>query len=138
MHSYPHSTHDVLVHNCRILKSIDDVVSIRTEWDRLWVAARAGYSLSFSYVYESWNTIHRPQGAELCCVVLIANDRLLAALPMVLLRGKLCKSAAICTPEAAEGCDILVARTTTSQAIANALLKKLLISARPESSTSTS
>jgi CelD/BcsL family acetyltransferase involved in cellulose biosynthesis len=132
MHSYRHSAHDTLPHSYRILKSIDDVVSIRTEWDRLWVCARAGYSLSFSYVYESWNTILRPQGAELCCVVLIENDRLLAALPMVLLRGKVCKCASICTPAAAEGCDILVERSTTSQAIANALLEKLLISARPD------
>lgn len=132
MHSYQHSAHDTLPHSYRILKSIDDVVSIRTEWDRLWVSARAGYSLSFSYVYESWNTVLRPQGAELCCVVLIENDRLLAALPMVLLRGKVCKCASICTPAAAEGCDILVERSTTSQAIANALLEKLLISARPD------
>src|SRR4030081_1352214 len=87
MHPYQHSTtHDTLAHNCRILKNIDDVVSIRTEWDRLWVDARAGYLLSFSYFYESWNTILRPQGAELCCVVSCDNGRLLAALPMVLLR----------------------------------------------------
>jgi CelD/BcsL family acetyltransferase involved in cellulose biosynthesis len=132
MHPHQHSAHDTPPHSCRILKSIDDVVSISTEWDRLWVSARAGYSLSFSYVYESWNTILRPQGAELCCVVSIENDRLLAALPMVLLRGKVCKYASICTPEAAEGCDILVERSTTSQAIANALLEKLLMSARPD------
>jgi CelD/BcsL family acetyltransferase involved in cellulose biosynthesis len=132
MHPHQHSAHDTPPHSCRILKSIDDVVSISTEWDRLWVSARAGYSLSFSYVYESWNTILRPQGAELCCVVSIENDRLLAALPMVLLRGKVCKYASICTPEAAEGCDILVERNTTSQAIANALLEKLLMSARPD------
>jgi CelD/BcsL family acetyltransferase involved in cellulose biosynthesis len=132
MHPHQHSAHDTPPHSCRILKNIDDVVSISTEWDRLWVSARAGYSLSFSYVYESWNTIHRPQGAELCCVVSIENDRLLAALPMVLLRGKVCKYASICTPEAAEGCDILVERSTTSQAIANALLEKLLMSARPD------
>jgi CelD/BcsL family acetyltransferase involved in cellulose biosynthesis len=135
MHPYQHSTtHDTLAHNCRILKNIDDVVSIRTEWDRLWVDARAGYLLSFSYFYESWNTILRPQGAELCCVVSCENGRLLAALPMVLLRGKVkvWKYAVICSPEAAEGCDILIERTTESQAIATALLKKFLISARPD------
>jgi CelD/BcsL family acetyltransferase involved in cellulose biosynthesis len=133
MHPYQHSTaQDTLAHNCRVLKSIDDVVSIRTEWDRLWVDARAGYSLSFSYVYESWNTIHRPQGAELCCVVSYENGRLLAALPMVLRRGRVWKYAVICSPEAAEGCDILIERTTESQAIATALLRKFLISARPD------
>jgi CelD/BcsL family acetyltransferase involved in cellulose biosynthesis len=123
-----------LEHNCRILKSIDDVVSIRTEWDRLWVDARAGYLLSFSYFYESWNTIHCPQGAELCCVVACENGRLLAALPMVLLRDKvkISKYAVICSPEAAEGCDILIERTTESPAIATALLKKFLISTRPD------
>jgi CelD/BcsL family acetyltransferase involved in cellulose biosynthesis len=124
----------LLARDCRILKSIDEVLSIRTEWDRLWVDARAGYLLSFSYFYESWNTIHRPQGAELCCVVAIENGRLLAVLPMVLLRGrvKLWKSAVICSPEAAEGCDILIERTAESQALATALLKEFLISARPD------
>ena len=130
-HSAPH---DALVQNCRTLKSIDEVLAIRSEWDRLWVDARAGYSLSFSYFWESWNTIHRPQGAELCCVVSCDNGRLLAALPMVLLRGRLrlWKHAVICTPEAAEGSDILIEGTTESQAIANALLQKFLISARPD------
>jgi len=120
--------------DCRVLKSIDEILSIRTEWDRLWVDARAGYLLSFSYFYESWNTIHRPQGAELCCVVAIENGRLLAVLPMVLLREKLkvSKYAAICSPEAAEGCDILIERTAESPVIATALLKKFLISARPD------
>jgi CelD/BcsL family acetyltransferase involved in cellulose biosynthesis len=134
MHPYQHSVMTPAAHDCRILKSIDDVVAIRAEWDRLWVDARAGYSLSFSYVCDSWNTIHRPQGAELCCVVLFQNDRLLAALPIVLLRGKLklWKCAVICSPEAAEGCDILIERATDSQAIATALLKKFLISVRPD------
>ena len=133
-HSYQHADHDTLADNCRILKSIDEAVSIRAEWDRLWVDARAGYLLSFSYFYESWNTIHRPQGAELSCVGAFENGRLLAVLPMVLLRDKrkVSKYAVICSPEAAEGCDILIERTTESQAIATALLKKFLISARPD------
>jgi CelD/BcsL family acetyltransferase involved in cellulose biosynthesis len=135
MHTYRHSaTHDPLVHNCRILESIDAVLSIRAEWDRLWVDARAGYGLGFPYIYESWNTIHRPQGAELRCVVSYEKGRLLAALPMVLLRSrvKLWKYAAICSPEAAEGCDILIERTAESQAIATAVLRKFLISAHPD------
>jgi CelD/BcsL family acetyltransferase involved in cellulose biosynthesis len=134
IHPYPHSDLDTLADNCRILKSIDEVVSIRSEWDRLWFGAQAGYLLSFSYFYESWNTIHRPQGAELCCVVSFQNDCLHAVLPMVLLRdkAKISKYAVICSPEAAEGCDILIERATGSQAIATALLKKLLISARPD------
>jgi CelD/BcsL family acetyltransferase involved in cellulose biosynthesis len=128
------AAHDALVQNCRTLKSIDEVLAIRSEWDRLWVDARAGYSLSFSYFWESWNTIHRPQGAELYCVVSRDNGRLLAALPMVLLRGRLrlWKHAVICTPEAGEGSDILIEGNTESQAMANALLQKFLISARPD------
>jgi CelD/BcsL family acetyltransferase involved in cellulose biosynthesis len=123
-----------LVHHYRIFQRIDDLVSIKTEWDRLWVDARAGYSLSFSYVYESWNTIHSAQGAEFRCAVAFENDRLLAALPMVLLRGtvKVWKYAVICSPEAAEGCDILIERTPESQAIAGALLRKFLICTRPD------
>jgi CelD/BcsL family acetyltransferase involved in cellulose biosynthesis len=105
MHPNQHSVMTSPVHNCRILRSIDDLVAIKSEWERLWAAARADYSLSFSYVYESWNTIHRPQGAEFCCAVAFAEDRLLGALPMVVLRGaiKLLKYAVICSPEAAEG-----------------------------------
>jgi CelD/BcsL family acetyltransferase involved in cellulose biosynthesis len=55
-------------------------------------------------------------------------------LPMVLRRGKLrlWKCAAICSPEAAEGCDILIERTAGSEVIATALLQKFLISARPD------
>jgi CelD/BcsL family acetyltransferase involved in cellulose biosynthesis len=134
MHPYQHSVMTPLPRDCRILNSIDDFVSIRTEWDRLWIDARAGYYLSFSHIYESWNTIRRPQGAEFCCAVSFENGRLLAALPMVLLRGKLklWKCAAMCSPEAAEGCDILIERTAESQAIASALLKNLMMSARPD------
>jgi CelD/BcsL family acetyltransferase involved in cellulose biosynthesis len=133
-HPDKHSDHDTLVHNCRVLKGIDEAVSIRAEWDRLWVDARAGYLLSFSYFYESWNTIHGPQGAELCCVVSFENGRLLAVLPMVLLRDKLkvAKYAVICSPEAAEGCDILIEHAPQSPAVATALLKKFLVSARPD------
>ena len=134
MHPYQHSVMTPLPRDCRILKSIDELVSIRAEWDRLWAEARAGYFLSFPHIYETWNTIRRPQGAEFCCAVSFENGRLLAALPMVLLRGrlKLWTCAAFCSPEAAEGCDILIERTTESQAIATALLKKLLTSARPD------
>jgi CelD/BcsL family acetyltransferase involved in cellulose biosynthesis len=133
MRPFQHSaTHDTLPHNFRILTSTEEVVSLRTGWDRLWVDAGAGYSLSFSYFYESWNAIHRPQGAELCCVVSFENDRLLAALPMVVLRGKVWKHALMCSPDAAEGCDILIERTAESHAIATALLSKFLISARPD------
>jgi CelD/BcsL family acetyltransferase involved in cellulose biosynthesis len=133
MHPYQHSaTHNSLTYNCQILTRMDDVVSIRAEWDRLWVDARAGYLLSFSYFYESWNTIHRPQGAELCCAVAIAGGRLLAALPMVLQRGKVWKHALMCSPDAAEGCDILIERNTESHVVATALLKKFLMFARPD------
>ncbi len=135
MHSQQHSASlDTVVENCRILNSIDEVMPIRTEWDRLWVDARAGYALSFPYFYESWITLHRPQGAELCCAVSYDNGQLIAALPMVLLRSrlKLWKHAVVCSPEAAEGCDILIKRTNESQAVATALLKNFLMSARPD------
>jgi hypothetical protein len=38
----------------------------------------------------------------------------------------------VVTPKAAEGCDMLIERTTESEAIATALLKKFLLSARPD------
>ena len=72
-------------------------------------------------------------GGVLLCSFM-ANGRLLAALPMVLLRGRLrlWKHAVICGPEAAEGCDILIERTTESRAIAAALLCHFLLSACPD------
>jgi CelD/BcsL family acetyltransferase involved in cellulose biosynthesis len=136
MPTHPHhrADPDALPDNCRILKSVDELVSIKTEWDRLWVEARAGYSLSFSYIYESWTVMHRPQGAEFCCAVAFENGRLLAALPMVLLRGKLklWKCAVICSPEAAEGSDMLIEQGAKSRAVATALLKRFLLAARPD------
>jgi CelD/BcsL family acetyltransferase involved in cellulose biosynthesis len=118
----------------RVLTSAEDIVSIKTEWDRLWVDARAGYQLSFSYVYQSWTTIHSPQRSEFCCVVAYQNGRLVAALPMVLLRGKikLWKYAAICSPDSAEDSDMLIERSGESQAIATGLLEKFLTFARPD------
>jgi CelD/BcsL family acetyltransferase involved in cellulose biosynthesis len=135
MYPHQHSASDASpVHNCQILKSIGEVIAIKSEWERLWLDARAGYSLSFSYCFESWNTIHHPQGAELYCAVSRDGARLLAVLPMVLLRGRLelSKRAVVCSPEAAEGCDILITRTPESQVIAIALLKNFLMSARPD------
>jgi CelD/BcsL family acetyltransferase involved in cellulose biosynthesis len=118
----------------RVLTSAEDIVSIKTEWDRLWVDARAGYQLSFSYVYQSWTTIHSPQRSELCCVVAYQDGRLVAALPMVLLRGKvkLWKYAAICSPDSAEDSDMLIERSSDSHATATRLLEKFLTFARPD------
>jgi CelD/BcsL family acetyltransferase involved in cellulose biosynthesis len=115
-----------------LLQNIDEVESIRADWERLWICARAAYFLSFPFVRASLEIIHRPQGATLCCAVAFENDRLVAVLPMVLRRRKLWKAATPCTPRAAEGCDILIARSANSVDIAAALLREFVKLARPD------
>jgi CelD/BcsL family acetyltransferase involved in cellulose biosynthesis len=116
----------------RILKCADELMSIRAQWDRLWAESGAEYFLSFSSVYESWNRIHRPQGAALRCAVVCDNHRLLGVLPMILRRRRLWKIAGVCGPGSAEGCDMLIERSAASHATASALLAKFLLLARPD------
>ncbi|MDB6014869.1 MAG: family N-acetyltransferase [Gammaproteobacteria bacterium] len=116
----------------RILTSADELMSIRSQWDRLWGEAGAEYFLSFSSVCESWNRIYRPQGAALRCAVVCDHHRLLGVLPMILRRPRLWKIAGTCGPRSAEGCDMLIERSTESHAIASALLTKFLLLARPD------
>jgi CelD/BcsL family acetyltransferase involved in cellulose biosynthesis len=116
----------------RILTSADELMSIRSQWDRLWAEAGAEYFLSFSSVCESWNRIHRPQGAALRCAVVCDQHRLLGVLPMILRRRRWWKIAGTCGPGSAEGCDMLIERSTESNAIASPLLTKFLLFARPD------
>ena len=116
----------------RILTSADELMSIRSQWDRLWAEAGAEYFLSFPSVCESWNRIHRPQGAALRCAVVCDQNRLLGVLPMILRRPRLWKIAGTCGPGSAEGSDMLIERSTESHAIASALLTKFLLLARPD------
>jgi CelD/BcsL family acetyltransferase involved in cellulose biosynthesis len=116
----------------RILKSTDELMSIRAQWDRLWAEAGAEYFLSFSSVSECWNSIYRPQGAALRCAVVCDNHRLLGVLPMILRRPGLWKIARTCGPGSAEGCDMLIERCAESHAIAGALLTQFLLLARPD------
>jgi CelD/BcsL family acetyltransferase involved in cellulose biosynthesis len=116
----------------RILTSADELMSIRLQWDRLWAEAGAEYFLSFSSVCESWNRIHRPRGAALRCAVVCDQHRLLGVLPMILRRPRLWKIAGTCGPGSAEGCDMLIERSSGSNAIASLLLTKFLLLARPD------
>ena len=116
----------------RILKSADELVSIRAQWDRLWAETGAEYFLSFPSVYECWNRIYRPQGAALRCAVICDNHRLLGVLPMVLRRPRLWKIAGTCGPGSAEGCDMLIEQSAESHAIACALLTQFCVLARPD------
>lgn len=116
----------------RVLKSADELMSIRAQWERLWAEAGAEYFLSFSSVYECWNRIYRPQGAALRCAVVCDKHRLLGVLPMILRRPRLWKIAGACGPGSAEGCDMLIERGSESHAIACALLTQFLLLARPD------
>jgi CelD/BcsL family acetyltransferase involved in cellulose biosynthesis len=107
-------------------------MSIRACWDRLWAEAGAEYFLGFSSVYESWNRIHRPQGAALRCTVVAENRRLIGVLPMVLRRSRWWHIAGACGPGSAEGCDMLVAPGAQSHAVACGLLQQFLLMARPD------
>jgi CelD/BcsL family acetyltransferase involved in cellulose biosynthesis len=116
----------------RVLKSVDELVSIRDPWERLWAEAGAEYFLGFSSVYESWNRIHRPQGAALRCAVAFDSHRLVGVWPMVVRRPRLWKIAGPCGPGSAEGCDMLIERSADCRAAASALLGKFLSLARPD------
>ncbi len=122
----------IVEHRFAIIQSTEDLLSIQAEWDRLWIDAQAAYFLSFPFIYECWNTIHRPQGATLCCAVAYGNNRLLAVLPMVLQRRKLWMAATTGGPRAAENCDILIERSAQSQALARALLEEFLKLSQPD------
>jgi len=116
----------------RILRSIEELTSIKTQWDALWAETGAEYYLSFSGIQHSWNEIHRPQGAALCCAVAFDEHDLLGILPMILQRHKFAKTAASCGPGSAEGCGMLVKKSKESQAIATALMQNFLRSVRPD------
>jgi CelD/BcsL family acetyltransferase involved in cellulose biosynthesis len=117
----------------RILQTDLELMSIKAEWDRLWAESEAEYFLCHSAIVESWNTIHRPQGAKLCCAVVMDQERLVGVLPMILNRRWAWTVASTCTPHASECCDMIIKRQTGSSELATALLRKAIEIVRPDS-----
>jgi len=117
----------------RILQTEVELVSIKAEWDRLWVESEAEYFLSHAAILESWNIIHRPQGARLCCAIAMDGERLVGVLPLILNRRWAWSVASTCTPHASECCDMIVKRQPGSSELAIALLRKAIEIARPDS-----
>lgn len=132
MHLEQSSATDASGPRYRVLTSDRQLLALREQWERLWTDAGAEYSLSFLSMYQSWRSIHRPQGAALRCAVACDGSRLLAVLPMVVRRYGLWSFATTCGPRAAECCDVLIERSAASAAIAAALLEKFLALARPD------
>jgi len=115
-----------------LLRSTAQLLAAQAAWDRLWIAAQAPYVLGFRFAFESWNCIHQPQGAALCCAVAYDAQRLVAVLPMVLRRRKLWMAATTGGPRAAENCDILIEPGPRSPALATALVAEFCRLARPD------
>jgi CelD/BcsL family acetyltransferase involved in cellulose biosynthesis len=115
-----------------ILRSIEELSSIKVQWDGLWAETGAEYYLSFSSIQHCWNEIHRPQGASLCCAVVFDNHDLLGVWPMILHRYKFTSIAKTCGPGSAEGCGLLIKKSSESPVIATALLQNFLTLVRPD------
>jgi CelD/BcsL family acetyltransferase involved in cellulose biosynthesis len=117
---------------CRLLTSSEELRAIRPQWDALWARSDAEYILSFGSMYESWNTVHRPKGAALCCGVLTDSSGLRAVLPLVIYRRRFWRVASTCGPRAAEPPDILIEERPESAALAIRLLQNSLRLVRPD------
>jgi CelD/BcsL family acetyltransferase involved in cellulose biosynthesis len=117
----------------RVLRTEEELMSVKAEWDRLWAESAAEYFLSHSAIVESWNKIHRPQGAKLCCAIVVNQGGLVGVLPLILNRRWTWTVASSCTPHAAECCDMIIKRQAGSSELAIALLRKAIEIARPDS-----
>ena len=93
-----------------VLRTTEELVALRPQWEALWLRSPGAYYLSFASCLESWRTTHQPLGRALRCAVLREGDVVRAILPMVGQRKGLWTVARSLGPEAAEGCDILMGR----------------------------
>ena len=114
-----------------ILRTRDELLAIRGEWEALWARSHGDYYLSFVSCLLSWDTTHAPQGRKLACAVAYNDGHIVAILPMTTHRRQLWTIAATLGPEAAEGCDILQAQETTPE-LGLMLLRFLMRKVRPD------
>ena len=114
-----------------LVRSRDQLVALRAEWDALWACSHGDYYLSFVSCLLSWDTTHAPQRRKLTVGVARANGAVVGILPMTTHRRRLWTIAATLGPEAAEGCDILVASAAAPE-IATALLRFTMRAARAD------
>ena len=116
----------------RILQTDVELRSVKAEWDRLWAESEAEYFLCNAAIVESWNTIHRPQGAKLCCAIVMDQERLVGALPMIRSRRWAWTVTSPCTPQTSECYDMIIKRQTGSSQLAAALMQKAIEIVRPD------
>jgi CelD/BcsL family acetyltransferase involved in cellulose biosynthesis len=128
----PDSPQEPIENRCCILTSSEQLLRIRPQWEALWSRSSAEYVLSFASIYQSWNIIHRPRGAALCCAILTDGTGLYAVLPLVIYRRRLWRTASTCGPRAAEPPDVLVDDGPESAALARTLLLNALRLSRPD------
>ena len=86
-----------------------DLLSLRGEWDALWMHSHGDYYTSFASCLAALDEVHAPAGHALRCAIARDDGRLVAVLPMALKRKGLWRVAVTLGPDAAEGCDIVVA-----------------------------
>lgn len=94
----------------KILATREALLATRERWEALWHRSRGDTFLSFTSCLLSWDELHAPRGRRLFCALAFEGDELVALLPLVIHRKGLWRIASFCGPEAAEGCDMLVAR----------------------------
>jgi len=121
----------VYIYTLDILRDMNDLSFIRSEWDSLWRRSNATYYLSFASCLQSWQSIHEPLERHLACIVLREKSRLQAILPMVIYRRGLWRIGRTVGPNAAEGCDIL-AEPHAATALGIAALNRFLQDMRPD------
>jgi CelD/BcsL family acetyltransferase involved in cellulose biosynthesis len=105
-----------------LLRTRDQILAIRQEWEALWARSHGDYYLSFVSCLLSWDTTHAPQARSLTCAVARDNGAIVAILPMSTKRRRLWTFAIMLGPEAAEGCDVLQANDAPA-ALGQALVR---------------
>ncbi len=114
-----------------IVRTTEDFIALRPEWEALWRHSPGTYYLSFASCLASWQTTHRPLGRTLQCAVLREAGAIRAILPMVGGRKGLWTVSRTLGPEAAEGCDILMERDAAAN-WGTAILERFILAVRPD------
>ncbi len=113
-----------------LLRTRDDLLAIREQWETLWARSHGDYHLSFLSCLLSWDTTHAPRNRKLVVAVARTQGRLAAVLPMTTHRRALWTVAVLLGPEAAEGGNLLQARDAAPE-LAPAILRFLMRAAKP-------
>ena len=93
----------------KLITTRDGLLALGDAWQALWARSHGDYYTSFASCLAAFDTVHAPQNHRLRCAVARVDGRLVAVLPMALKRKGLWRIAVTLGPDAAEGCDIVLA-----------------------------